>query len=272
MNNYVKSGIDLVDRIVYTRPIKMPKMHFHNRHELYYLEKGRTKYFIDNEIFNLESGDMVFVPKGTFHKTDSEDNGSGVERLIFVFSDDFLGPDAQKYIDDLKRHKFIRVNKETLHKLKEIFRKIESEDRKRQEGYSELERLYLMELLILISRHRLKESPARLKPTHYIIQEAAKYISENYHANLTLNSLAEQFAMSPGHFSKQFKKITGVGLNEYINIVRISAAELMLTKTNLPITTVATECGFNDSNYFAAVFKRLKGITPKKFSMLSGIQ
>ena len=269
MEEMDKPKLNFVERIVYTRPIKMPKMHFHGRHELYYLEKGRAKYFIDNEIFSLESGDIIFVPKGTFHKTDSEDGGSGVERLLLVFADEFLGPEAQKYIEELKKDKFVRVNQETLHKFKEIFRKIESEDSKRQTDYYELERLYLTELLILISRYRIKDLPITLKPTHRIIQEAAKYISSNYASNLTLQTLADKYAMSPGHFSKQFKRITGVGINEYINIARISAAEEMLTNSNLPITTVATECGFNDSNYFAAVFKRLKGVTPKKYSMMS---
>lgn len=264
-----QSKSDFVQRKIHQKPTKMSKMHYHNTHELYYLEKGKTKYFIENEIFSLEAGDMIFVPKGTFHKTDSEDGDSGAERLLFAFDDDFVGDTAVKYIDELKCDKFIRVSKETLHKFKEIFRKIESEERRRQPDYYELEQLYLTELIILISRHRLKYNPVNLNPTHHIIQEAAKYISENYAADLTLQSLADKFAMSAGHFSKLFKKITGVGVNEYINISRISAAETMLLSGKLPVTTIATECGFNDSNYFAAVFKKLKGITPKKFSMLS---
>lgn len=265
---HMKSNVN-VERIVYTSPTKMPNMDSHEKHELYYLERGKAKYFIENEIYQLEAGDMVFVPKGTFHRNNSEDGKGGVERLLFVFGDSFLGPDAEKYIEEMAQYKHIRVNKETLHKFKEIFAKIETEDKKRDPDYRELERLYLMELLILISRHRIKDAPTTLKPTHHIIQDAAKYISENYASELTLQSLSEIYAMSPGHFSKQFKKITGVGLNEYINIARISAAEQMLAKTNMPISAIARECGFNDSNYFAAVFKRLKGITPKKFSMIS---
>lgn len=264
----MKSNVN-IERIVYTSPTKMPTMDSHEKHELYYLERGRAKYFIENEIYQLEAGDMVFVPKGTFHRNNSEDGKGGVERLLFVFGDSFLGPDAKKYIKEMSKYKHIRVNKETLHKFKDLFTKIESEDKKRESDYLELLRLYLMELFILISRHRIKDAPPTLKPTHHIIQDAAKYISENYASNINLQSIADIYSMSAGHFSKQFKKITGVGLNEYINIARISAAEQMLAKTNMSITAIARECGFNDSNYFAAVFKRLKGITPKKFSMIS---
>jgi len=131
-----------------------------------------------------------------------------------------------------------------------------------------MQRLYLKQLLILISRFRLHNNTSNFSELFLIIQDSAKYISTNYSNDLSLKTLAKKYAMSPCYFSKQFKSITGVGLNEYINISRISAAERLLTDTNLPIIEVAAECGFNDSNYFAAVFKKIKGITPKKYSLL----
>ena len=104
--------------------------------------------------------------------------------------------------------------------------------------------------------------------TYRIIQSAARFISENFTKPLNLNDIAKLHAMSPAHFSRQFKKITGVGLSEYINITRVTAAEKLLLNTDMQITRIAEECGFNDSNYFAAVFKKIKGITPKKYSVL----
>ena len=75
--------------------------------------------------------------------------------------------------------------------------------------------------------------------------------------------------MTPNHLTKQFKKITDIGLNDYINITRVSAAEKLLRQTELSVTEIATMCGFNASNYFAAVFKKINGITPKKYSLLN---
>ena len=263
---FTDEKIEFIDRKKRPKPLKMSEAHFHDKHELYYLSKGRTKYFIGSEIYLLEEGDMIFVPKGEFHKTDSDENKE-VERLLFVFDDDFAGLDALAYINEMSANKHIRFPKEQLYKLQDIFHKIENENKKREKDYYEMEKLYLRQMLILISRFRLKERVTDFSPVYSIIQDAARYISTNFNMELTLGFLADKYAMSPSHFSKQFKNVTGVGLNEYINLSRVSASEKMLIDTDWPITRIATECGYNDSNYYATVFKKIKGITPKKYSM-----
>jgi AraC-like DNA-binding protein len=50
-------------------------------------------------------------------------------------------------------------------------------------------------------------------------------------------------------------------------LTRISAAERLLRSTDYTVTEVAIKCGYNDSNYFASIFKQVKGISPKKYSM-----
>ena len=98
-------------------------------------------------------------------------------------------------------------------------------------------------------------------------QDAAKYINANYNKELTLESMAEKYSVNADYFSKIFKKATGVGFSKYLNATRLSAAQEMLATTTVSITDVALECGFNDSNYFIQVFKKVHGMTPKKYSM-----
>lgn len=262
---YSDERIEFFDRKKRSKPKHMEVAHFHSKHEMYYLEKGKTKYFIGDEIFILNPGDMVFVPKGVFHKTDGEENQKS-ERLLFIFDDDFVGEKFIPYLNSLKENKFIQFAPEHLYKIKELFRKIEDESSKKHSDYKTMLRLYLDEMLVMISRFRIKSNTPHLSESYTIIQNAARYISSNTCADLSLNSLAEKYAMSPSHFSKLFKSVTGVKLCEYINIARVSAAEKLLAESDMPITAVAMECGFNDSNYFATVFRKLKGVSPKKYS------
>lgn len=260
---YSDERIEFFQRQSHGKDFRMAVAHYHDKHELYYLERGTTKYLIDNEIYLLEAGDMIFVPKGVFHQTVGNEES---ERLLFVFDDGFVGEEYSRYVDELRQNRHIRLSRDQMHRLRDIFSRIEAEDRLREEGYLEIERLYLREMLVLISRLRLAERQVHIGESYGVIGKAAKYIGANYNEDLTLSLLARRYAMSPGHFSKQFKHTIGVGLNEYINIARIAAARRLLCEQKLPITEVATRCGFNDSNYFAAVFKRIMGTTPKKYA------
>lgn len=246
----------------------MPYAHYHNKHELYILEKGYTRYLIGDSIYTLEPYDMIFVPKGMFHKTNN-DQKEKTERVLFTFEDGFLGETYQKYIDELINDNYIRIPHDKKNIIKEIIYKIEREERHKSKDYLEIQKLLLCELLVLISRYRIKEEKNDSDGSYLIIKEAIKFISENYSQELGLEFLAKKYALSTSHFSRLFKEITGIGINEYINNIRISVAEKQLIETDKSITQIANECGFNDSNYFATVFKKIKGITPKKFSMIS---
>lgn len=254
------------ERKKHTVPMTMTNAHFHNSHELYFLEKGRTRYFIGNEIFMLEPGDMVFIPKFVIHKTDNGQR-TDVERLRFSFDDDFAGTDFQKYINELKQKRFIRIPSDNQPELKNIIERLEAEGIKKQKNYTEMQRLCFLQMLVLISRY-CTTNTSYLTGSEQTIQRITKYISENCDRELNLESLSQKYAMSPSHLCRLFKKTVGIGLSEYINISRITVAERLLRNTNKTVTQIATECGFNDSNYFAAIFKKYKGITPKKYSLM----
>ena len=254
------------ERRIYNRPMTMPNMHFHDTHELYYLVKGQTKYFIGNEIFLLEPGDMVFIPKFVYHKTDNGNNAY-VERLRLVFDDNIAGEDEKKYINQLKNKKLLKIPTENQPLFQSVLRQIEDEENNNQPGYKEMQHLWFRQLLILISRYCTEETTAPSESFN-IVQCIAKYISENYNTDLSLETLSAKYGISTCHLSRLFKNITGVGLNEYTNICRITAAEKLLCNTNISITQVATQCGFNDSSYFSAIFKKLRGLTPKKYAAM----
>ena len=246
------------------KAVKMSYYHFHDNQEIYYLKKGKTKYFIGNEIYLLEPGDMIFVPKGVFHKTNSDET-LNIDRLLLSFDDDFVGEEYAEYIDELKKDKFIKIPQKHMYHIADIFDRIESEQQLKNEDSKKLQQLYIRQLLILISRYRVKEEIRELGESYTIVQNAAAYISENCDGDLSLDILAKKFSMSPSHFSKQFKKITGVGLSEYINVSRISKAEKLLLKTNKPITEIASDCGYKDYAYFYKRFVKKFGTTPLKW-------
>ena len=52
---------------------KITGVHYHDDYELYYMINGKTKFFIGDEIFQIENGNFVIIPPEMYHMTDSED-------------------------------------------------------------------------------------------------------------------------------------------------------------------------------------------------------
>tara|TARA_R110001583_G_scaffold2536_5_gene18258 strand:- start:25841 stop:26692 length:852 start_codon:yes stop_codon:yes gene_type:complete len=97
------------------------------------------------------------------------------------------------------------------------------------------------------------------------------YIQENFHRNISRDSIASRFNVSPNHLSRLFRQRGHMRLADYITWVRLERAKFMLTRYNFRLSEVALRCGFNDVNYFYRVFKNKLGRTPSEFrSMHNG--
>jgi AraC-like DNA-binding protein len=97
------------------------------------------------------------------------------------------------------------------------------------------------------------------------IRNIINYIDFNPRESLNLNSLAKQFNISPPYLSSLFKRETGVTLTDYINTRRLNRAISLLRSSDMYIQDVAEQCGFLDINYFARLFKRKFGQSPREF-------
>lgn len=100
-----------------------------------------------------------------------------------------------------------------------------------------------------------------------IVRRAKQIISTRYHEKLSVAALAEELYISLHYFSRMFKKLVGVGCNEYITKTRILAAKQMLIETNMRCFEIADAVGYQDTNYFSMTFKKMTGMTPETYRM-----
>ncbi len=254
------------ERIKYDSLFLMKSAHAHNYNELYFLENGRTTYFVGNSIYALNSGDFIFISKGQLHQTDNS-SFPRLERVLLNFDDGLVGEECAPLLAELREDPHVRLPEGEIYTFRKIIKMIESETHSDKKDSALLQRLYLRELLVLISRHRKSTPSLSLSGSQKLVQDAARYISDNYEKQIDLPSLAQRYALSEGYFSKIFKKHTGMRVREYLNVVRVYAAMDMLTATGKSVTDVAFECGFNDSNYFSQVFKSIADTTPKRYAL-----
>lgn len=97
------------------------------------------------------------------------------------------------------------------------------------------------------------------------IRDIQNYIDLHFAEKVTLDDLSEQFFISKFHLSREFKKLTGTTIGNYLTARRVSHAKKQLRFTSLPLDVIARECGLSDTSYFVKVFKNAEGLTPGEY-------
>jgi AraC family transcriptional regulator len=82
---------------------------------------------------------------------------------------------------------------------------------------------------------------------------------------LPLEELAAAAYLSPFHFARLFKKVTGASPHAYLAALRIERAKSLLATTDLSITETAARVGYSGSSHFAKAFRHATGLTPRGF-------
>jgi transcriptional regulator GlxA family with amidase domain len=117
--------------------------------------------------------------------------------------------------------------------------------------------------MLLIARE--SRSVEQRKSESPIVEKAVAEIRRQYSKAVTLEAVAAACFVSKEHLSRTFKKETGFGFSEYLNLYRLKRADMLLReRRDMRVVDVAMQCGFNDSNYFSKVYKKMFGVSPKQ--------
>jgi len=244
--------IEYSDRVVQN----MTQRHIHNLYELYYLEKGSGIYLIDNQSYEMQSGDVFVIPRGILHKTSYQDMNR--IRVAIYFSVSFISlPILQRFGNTA--HVF--RSEEIADKVKFYINQMKENNTNHQLYFEEQIRLNFQALMLLLLQEGKEIEPMNVAET--LGTQMIQYVQEHYMNHLSLNDLAVQFSLSESHLSRVFKKESGFGFNEYLTLVRLqNARKMILEHPEKPISEVAFSCGYSDSNYFSLCFKKNFGIVP----------
>ena len=134
--------------------------------------------------------------------------------------------------------------------------------------------------LIELSRYR-QATHATIDPTpsdivitsldEKLIEKAIKYVEENIsRSDLSVEELSRELGMSRVHLYKKLLQITGKTPIEFIRVIRLKRAAQLLRESQLHVSEVAYEVGFNNPKYFSRYFKDEFGILPSAYQEKEG--
>lgn len=113
--------------------------------------------------------------------------------------------------------------------------------------------------------HQVAEGMNAYKIPFSLLDEIKSHIDSHYHMDISRESVADAFNISPGYLSRLFSRESDVKFNEYLKLARISRSKTLLINTTLKINEVSEKCGFTDTNYFCKVFRDINDCTPLEY-------
>ncbi|MEK6795109.1 MAG: helix-turn-helix domain-containing protein [Spirochaetota bacterium] len=254
--------------------------HTHAYTELVVILGGTGRHIIDGNSYFVTSGD-VYVFRGSashgFTDVDALDMCNigfepavlapvdGVLRTLPGYQALFLlGPSSRSGSDFSCRLRLSLADRSSAERM--IDRMI-AEARKKEDGYEAALTALFTEFIVFLSRRYGKTTAASTEDVHRLAM-AMSFLEREFRSDIRLNELAKRAGLSERQFLRAFRSHYQTTPIDYLLKLRVMHASRLLS-SDAPITDIAYESGFSDSNYFTRQFKRVMGVSPREFRVRS---
>jgi len=282
-NDFVNNGILYPFKAHYQTTLGKNLMvgaHYHEHIEILYGIKGRFSIFLDDRIHYFAAGDMVIINSMDVHTMQSYDELEN-SYIVIRFKPEVLYNTSQtifeaKYVLPFtmktSKHQKIFCSEEIAHtELPELIFNILKEDSQRDYGFELAIRTDIGRIFLWVLRNWQKKGldlnlgAGLNQDTIERLQLVFDYVNNHYDQPITIEDMARLCNMSYSYFSRFFKKTMQRNFSDYVNLIRITKSEYLLSTTDESITDIALSVGFTTASYFIEQFKHFKNMTPKKY-------
>lgn len=243
--------------------------HSHREFEIVYIESGTGCLQYGQQQKQYNKGDIFLLGPWIPHQfLETSKNHVSISLL---FNHDFITPGfldsalASEINQFLKKTRYGMLFRENMFSAEiDIIKLILAESGLEQA-------MHLLFLLKRLATHKninlLLENNNRLLNSKKIakIQDILAFINSNAHRKLLQNEVAHHFYMSTNYFSRFFHEQSGATFSQYLLTLRIERACELLQKTDIPITQISQDVGFDSLSSFNRYFAKLKNQTPRAF-------
>jgi AraC-like DNA-binding protein len=267
-------GWPLVLQMFHTRPLVMLQPHWHAQVEVNFIVRGSVHYRMNDHEISLSAGEMCLFWGGLPHQMDEASDDAiyaGAHLPLVHFFRLHLPADIRHRLmtgaalvtsatDPSDAHNFERWNRYAR----------SGDPAKAQHAVNEL----------LLRLERVRFEPYRLVPEASTGEDVASafdqqssrnvgrmcdFIAENFLYEIDSVDIAAAADIHPKYAMNVFKKSTGMTLNEYVNLLRLSYAQALLMKEDANVLRVAMDSGFGSLSAFNKSFRKLAGMSPSDF-------
>ena len=253
------------------RSFQIP-VHWHDEFEIIYVRSGFLTVSISGESYIGKAGEAFVVSPGNLHLMGSQ--SGTVDYYTFLFplkyisfrTDDMLD---EKLLEPLNSgHLMIcpRVKdtaKELCEQLIEIYEAKNDESESKITTQVRTKIILLQFILEMWKKGFVIENDTSGRNT--VEKEMVSYIQQNFTGKISLREFGEQFHLSEKYISRYFKEHFHITLSQYVTYLRLEHAKQLLQDTDIPVTDVAMQSGYQNVSYFIRSFQKAYAVSPLKY-------
>lgn len=258
-------------------------MHRHEFIEIAYVISGTALHVIGKNEYRVKRGDVCVINFGEAHAFYAdEDNSEDFLAYDLMFTPDFvdgtcLGGDdfsvlADSFLfyslftEEVAEKERFNLVPDCVMELATVFESIYREYSEGKNGYVNLIRIYIAEIIIKLFRKIGTIEENTLTPEQRkVAEKVMDYIRDNYSIRLSSEDIASKMFFNKNYLSKLFKSHTGLSIREFIRKIRLEQAMKLLRETDKTVAEISRDCGFSDIKNFYTAFGSFAGCTPKSY-------
>lgn len=235
------------------------RLHMHNEVEFLYIYKGKLKVHCNFQEYTAKPGDFVLIFPNTIHAFDIIEKP---EYLLNIFKKNIM-PTMVPTFTNFTLDGGPVIPSEVLHP-EVVYGMEQVYAREELQGKNTITIAYLTIAMEHIMNY-IQLKPLKEDKNLEWIYQVLNYLNENYQNPIKLDDVSKELGISKYHLSRNFNIHIGCSINEYINTLRVERAKTLIETTDMQITRIALECGFDSLTTFFRAFKILGVGSPKKY-------
>ncbi len=229
--------------------------HFHSQIELCFVYEGEMEIYINNQRKTLKSGEMSVALSYDAHSYKTPEYSKSSILII----PPYMCKEFIKAIEHKRVTNPFITEKKVVEKITSIVKEIDftSKNEIKLIGYIYTILGLIMENIGFETTHDSHEPDLSSKLLFYI--------NENFTRDISLSTLATEFGFSQSYLSRYFKSYFNISLNQYITVIRLKNALMLMHEKKNTLTYCAFESGFGSMRTFYRVFAEEFGCSPKEY-------
>lgn len=254
------------------------RMNRHDYFEIVYLNSGELVWQIQDHFVTQKKGDLFVMGSPTYHRVTERSSAQVSAHSLFFHSELFGGlgsGEDSEYLAAFRIHdpSFAHVIPNRSHvplEVQHLMERIGVESPARTDRARLSVKTYVKMIMVTLLAHYAEslKIPTRLDRRQQALERFKplfSFLDRKSNEPITPADAARIVNMSPSHFRRAFKQVTGQPFVLYLNNFRVAKAQQLLASTDDPISEIGLEVGFCDQSYFGLIFRRIAHMTPRQY-------